>query len=60
MIAVVGLIYAFGVPFPTVVVVYLVYKLFRLVLRFLGLGLSLVFTLVSIIIIIAIISLLIF
>jgi hypothetical protein len=60
MIAVVGLIYAFDVPFSTVIALYLVYKLLRLIIRFLGLVLSLVFTLVSIFILIAIILLLIF
>jgi hypothetical protein len=59
-VAVVGLIYAFGVPFPAIVVLYSGYKLLRLTMRFIGLVLSLVFTLVSIFIIIAIILLLIF
>jgi len=58
--AVVGLIYAFGASFSVVVGIYLAYKLLRLVLRFFSLLLSLVFTVVSIIILIAIISLLIF
>jgi uncharacterized membrane protein YccF (DUF307 family) len=57
---VVGLIYACGASFTTVVGIYLGYKLLRLILRFFGLVFSLFFTLVSIVILIAIISLLIF
>jgi hypothetical protein len=57
---IIGLVYAFGALFPVVVGVYLGYKVLKLVLRFSGLVLSLVFTLVSIIILIAIISLILF
>jgi hypothetical protein len=57
---VVGLIYAFGTSFSAVVGVYLGYKVLGLVLKLFHLTLHLVFTLVSIIILIAIISLLIF
>jgi uncharacterized membrane protein len=55
-----GLIYAFGASFSAVAGVYPGYKLLRLVLRLLGQILALAFTLISIIILIAIISLLIF
>ena len=55
-----GLIYICGATFSTIVGIYLVYKLLRLILRVFGLVLSLFFTLVSIVILIIIISLLIF
>jgi len=55
-----GLIYGFGAALSTVIVIYLGYKILRLILRVLGLVLSLFFTVVSIVILIAIISLLIF
>jgi hypothetical protein len=55
-----GLIYAFGATFTTVVGIYLGYKLLRLILRVFGLVISLFYTVVSIVILIAIISLLIF
>ncbi|MDR0873140.1 MAG: hypothetical protein LBN27_06680 [Prevotellaceae bacterium] len=55
-----GLIWACGVTFSAVVGIWLGYKLLRLVLRVLGLVISLFVSLVSIIILIAIISLLIF
>lgn len=57
--AVVGLICAFGATFSTVIGIYLGYKLLRLILRVFGLVVSLFFSLVSIVILIAIISLLI-
>jgi hypothetical protein len=60
LVVVVGLIYGFGATFSTVVGIYLCYKLLRLILRVLGLVISLFFTVISIIILIAIISLLIF
>ena len=55
-----GLIYGFGTTISTVVGIYLGYKLLRLILRVFGLIISLLFTIVSIMILIAIISLLIF
>ena len=55
-----GLIYACGATFTTVAGIYLGYKLLRLIFRFFGLIISLFFTVVSIVILIAIISLLIF
>ncbi|MDR0866766.1 MAG: hypothetical protein LBO74_17815, partial [Candidatus Symbiothrix sp.] len=55
-----GLIYAFGKTFSTVLCIYLGYKLLKWTGRLLRLVLSFVFTLVPIIILIAIISLLIF
>jgi hypothetical protein len=55
-----GLIYACGATFQTVAGIYLGYKLLRLILRVFGLAISLVFSLVSIVILITIISLLIF
>ena len=60
LIVAAGLIYACGATFTTVAGIYLGYKLLRLILRVFGLVLSLFFTLVSITILIAIISLLIF
>jgi hypothetical protein len=58
--AVAGLIYAFGTSFSAVAGVYLGYKVLRLALRLFHLILASVFTVVSIIILIIIISLLIF
>ncbi|MDR3327496.1 MAG: hypothetical protein LBT04_05135, partial [Prevotellaceae bacterium] len=60
LVAVVGLIHAFGVSFSAVIGMYLGYKVLRLVLRLFHLVLASVFTVVSIIILIIIISLLIF
>ncbi len=57
---VIGLIYAFGASFSTVVGVYLGYRILRLVLRLFGQILSIVFTVVTIFILIAIISLITF
>jgi hypothetical protein len=56
-VATVRLIYAFGAPLAAIVVVYLGYKLLRLIGRLVGLILSLVFTVVSIIIVTVIILL---
>jgi hypothetical protein len=55
-----GLIWACGATVSAVVGVYLGYKVLRLVLRLIGFVLSAVFTVISIIILITIISLLIF
>jgi hypothetical protein len=55
-----GLIAAFGASVSALAGIYLGYKLLRLVLRFTGLIVSLVFTFVSMIILVLIISLLIF
>jgi hypothetical protein len=60
LIAVIVLIQAFGASISTAVGIWLGYKVLRLVMRLFGLLLSLVFTLVSIFILIGIISLLIF
>ncbi|MDR2056995.1 MAG: hypothetical protein LBP83_01700 [Dysgonamonadaceae bacterium] len=60
LVAVVVLMHAFGASFSVVVGVYLGYRVLRLVLRLWGLLASVVFTVVSIIILISIISLLIF
>jgi hypothetical protein len=57
--AVAGLIHAFGATFGTVAAVWLGYRVLRLVLRLIGLILSILFTAVSIVILIAIISLII-
>ena len=57
---VVGLIYVCGTTISTVVGIYLGYKVLRLVMRLIGLAMLCVFTLISIIILIAIISLVIF
>jgi hypothetical protein len=58
--AVIVLVHAFGASFSAVVGVYLGYKVLRLVLRLFSLVVATVFTAVSIIILISIISLLIF
>ena len=58
--AIVVLIHAFGASFSIVIGMYLGYRVLRLVLRLFGLLASAVFTVVSIIILISIISLLIF
>jgi hypothetical protein len=60
LVAVIVLIHAFGASFSAVVEVYLGYRVLRLALRLLGLLVSVVFTVVSIIILMSIISLLIF
>jgi hypothetical protein len=60
LVAVIVLIHAFGASFSTVVGVYLGYRVLRLVLRLFSLVMASVFTVVSIIILISIISLLIF
>jgi hypothetical protein len=60
LVAVILLIHAFGASFSAVVGVYLGYKVLRLVLRLFSLVMASVFTVVSIIILISIISLLIF
>jgi hypothetical protein len=57
---IIGLLYAVGASFSVIAGVYLGYKVLRLVLRFFGLVMALVFTAVSIVILIIIISLLIF
>jgi hypothetical protein len=54
-----GLIHAFGASFSVIVAIYLGYRVLRLVMRLFGLVLSIVFTVISILIFIAIISLLI-
>jgi hypothetical protein len=54
------LIHLFSAPFSAVVGVYLGYKVLRLVLRLFSLVMASVFTIVSIIILISIISLLLF
>jgi hypothetical protein len=59
VVVAVGLIAAFGTSFSNFVAVWLGYKLLRLIFKVIGLALSLVFTLISIGILIAIISLLI-
>ena len=58
-VAVVWLIHLFGASFSTIVGIYLGYKVLRLVMRLFGLLISLVFTLVSIFVLITIISLII-
>ena len=58
--AVIVLLHAFGATFSTIVGVYLGYRVLRLVMRLFSLLLACVFTAVSIIIMILIISLLIF
>jgi hypothetical protein len=58
--AVAGLIWACGTTVPAVIGVYLGYRVLRLVIRLTGLLLSILFTVISIIILMAIISLLIF
>ena len=58
--AVIVLIHAFGASFSAVVGVYLGYKVLRLALRLFSLAMASVFTVISIIILISIISLLIF
>jgi len=55
-----GLIYACSATFTTAVGIYLGYKLLRLILKAFRLALSLFLTVISIVILIAIISLLIF
>jgi hypothetical protein len=57
---VIVLIHAFGASFSTMMGVYLGYRVLRLVLRLFGLLVSVIFTAVSIVILITIISLLIF
>jgi hypothetical protein len=57
--AVIVLIQAFGASISTIVGIYLGYRVLRLVLRLFGLVLSIVFTAISIFILIVIISLLI-
>jgi hypothetical protein len=59
LVAVIVLIKAFGASFSTVAGIYLGYRVLRLAMRLFGLLISLVFTLVSIFILIGIISLLI-
>jgi hypothetical protein len=59
-VAVIGLIHAFGASFSAAVGVYLGYRVLRLVIRLFSLVMAAVFTLVSIIAMILIISLLIF
>jgi hypothetical protein len=58
--AVAGLIYVFHATIGTAVAIYLGYKIFRLTMRLIGQILSIVFTFVSIVVLIIIISLLIF
>jgi hypothetical protein len=60
LVAVVGLIYAFGASFSAAVGVYLGYRVLRLVMRLFSLVIAAVFTVVSIIVLITVISLLIF
>jgi chromate transport protein ChrA len=55
-----GLIYVSGTAFSTVVAVYIGYRAFGLVLRFLGLVAAVLFTVASIVILIIIILILIF
>ena len=55
-----GLIYACGATISTAVVIYLGYKVLRLILRFFRLVISIFFTVVSIVVFAIIISLLIF
>jgi hypothetical protein len=59
LVAIIVLIQAFGASLSTVVGIYLGYRVLRLVMRLLGLMLSIVFTVISIFILIGIISLLI-
>jgi hypothetical protein len=54
-----GLIYAFGTSVSTIIGVYLGYRVLRLIMRLFGQMLSLVFTVVSILILVAVISLII-
>jgi len=56
---VIGLLYACGATFSTVLGVYLGYRILRLVMRLFGLLLSVVFTLFSILIFLLILTLLI-
>ena len=56
---VIGLLYACGATFSTVLGVYLCYRVLRLVMRLFGLLLSVVFTLFSILIFLLILTLLI-
>jgi hypothetical protein len=60
LVAVIVLIHAFGASFSTVVVVYLGYGVLRLALRLFSLAMASVFTVVSTVILVLIISLLIF
>jgi hypothetical protein len=60
LVAVAGLLYAAGSSFSVVAGVYLGYRVLRLVLRLFGLVMALVFTVISIGILITVISLLIF
>jgi hypothetical protein len=60
LVAVVVLIHAFGASFSAAVGVYLGYRVLRLVVRLFSLVMASVFTVVSIIILITVISLLIF
>jgi len=54
-----GLFYACGATFSTILGVYLIYKAFRLILRLFGQIVAIIFTLISIIIMLLIISLII-
>jgi hypothetical protein len=58
--AVIGLLYLSGATFSTLLSVYLGYRVLRLVMRLSGLFLSVVFTVISIAILVLIISLIIF
>jgi len=60
LVAVVGLLWACGATFWTVVAVFLGYKVLRLILRIFGLLISLFISVISVVILIAIILLLIF
>jgi len=61
VLAVIGImIHLFGVSISTIIGIYLGYRIMRLVVRVIGLALSIIFTVVSILIMIAIISLIIF
>jgi hypothetical protein len=54
-----GLIWAFGASIPAVIVVWLGFKLIRLAIRLFGLAMAFVYTAISIMLIIIIISLII-
>jgi len=58
--AVIGGLYACGATFSTILGIYVGYKILRLTIRFFGLLLSIVYTAVSIVILILIISYIIF
>jgi hypothetical protein len=60
LVAIAGRIYVSGASFSAIVGIYLGYRILRLVLRFFGLVMALVFTGVSICVLIIIITLLIF